>query len=133
LLRRNDRSAMRTMVRRLLDEEHIDAVHVDQLNMMPFIPPDWLGTIILDEHNAVWQLIERLRRGSRNFLTRWLLGRETRLIRKYEGMACRRAQVVLAVSEQDRQALWEVAGETVPIEVVPITIDTESSNAIFAA
>lgn len=133
LLRRNDRSAMQSMVRELLYEEHIDVLHVDQLNMMRFVPPDWSGTIILDEHNAVWQLVERLQKGSRNPITRWLLGREARFIRKFEGMACRRSQVVLAVSEHDKRALQEVAGESVPIKVVPITIDTESSKATWAA
>src|SRR5947207_9794764 len=101
ILRRDDRAAMRTMVRQLLQEERIDVLHVDQLNMMRFVPPDWQGTVILDEHNAVWQVVERLEKGTRNPVLRRLLRREVRLIRKYEGMACRRAKTVLAVSEQD--------------------------------
>src|SRR5438105_15759232 len=110
ILRRDDRMAMRTMVRQLLEEERIDVLHVDQLNMMRFVPSDWQGTVILDEHNAVWQVVERLRKGARNPFSRWFLGREVRLIRKLEAMACLRAQFVLAVSEHDRQALRAVAG-----------------------
>src|SRR5207248_4805929 len=133
ILRRDDRVAMRTMVRQLLDEERIDVLHVDQLNMMRFVPPDWHGTVILDEHNAVWQVFERLYKGANNSAKRWFFGREARIIRKLEGNACRRAQVVLAVSDQDKQALQTVAGTSVPIEVVPITVDAESFTPIWEA
>src|SRR5438128_5747707 len=123
ILRRDDRAAMRTMVRQLLQEERINVLHVDQLNMMRFVPPDWHGTVILDEHNAVWQVFERLHKGASNPAKQWFFGREARIIRKLEGNACRRAQIVLAVSEQDKQALRVVAGESVSIEVVPITVN----------
>jgi len=82
ILHRDDRADMRALVRQLLEEERIDVLHVDQLNMMRFVPADWPGTVILDEHNAVWQVFERLKRGTRNPLKRWFLGREARIIRK---------------------------------------------------
>lgn len=133
VLRRDYRAAMQETVRQLLQEERIDVLHVDQLNMMRFVPPEWQGTVILDEHNAVWQVFERLRKGETNPLKRWFLGREARIIGKLEGKACQRAQVVLAVSEQDKQALQMVAGESVPIEVVPITVDAEHFTPVFQA
>src|SRR3989442_5069395 len=133
ILRRDDRAAMRTMVRQLLEEERIDVLHVDQLSMMRFVPPDWRGTVILDEHNAVWQVVERLHKGTSNPVGHWLLGREVRLMRQIEGEACQRAQVVLAVSEHDQQALYEVAGECAKIEVVPITVDAERFTSIWEA
>lgn len=133
LLRRDDRAVMRDMVRRLLREEQIDVLHVDQLNMMRFVPADWRGTVILDEHNAVWQVVERLRSRAGNPLSRLLLGREVRLIRKLEGEACRRAQVALAVSEHDQEALYEVAGKEARIEVVPITVDAAQFTPLWEA
>ena len=133
ILRRDDRKAMREKVRTLLRTEHIDVLHVDQLNMMRFVPRDWSGAVILDEHNAVWQVVERLRKGAGNPISRVLLSREVRVMRKLEGDACRRASVVLAVSEQDRRALREVAGGVVPIEVVPITVDSGHFQRIYAA
>jgi glycosyltransferase involved in cell wall biosynthesis len=133
LLRRDERPAMHTVVRQLLFEEHIDVVHVDQLNMMRFVPSNWSGTVILDEHNAVWQVVERLCLGTRNPLMHWFLRREVGLLRRLEGEACRHAHMVLVVSEQDKRALQEVAGESVPIEVVPITVDVESLEAIWLA
>lgn len=133
ILRRDDRAEMRAVVRQLLREERIDVLHVDQLNMMRFVPPEWEGAVILDEHNAVWQVVERLYAGARNAISRWFLGREVRLIRRLEGEACRRARVVLAVSEHDRQALREVVGDAVPLEIVPITVDAEHFKSILAA
>jgi polysaccharide biosynthesis protein PslH len=123
LLLRDDNCAMKEQVKRLLYEEEIDILHVDQLNMMRFVPADWSGKIVLDEHNAVWLVVERLRQRKYNPVVSWLLRREVTHIRRIEGEACRRAQVVLTVSEQDRLALQEVAGPDARIEVVPITID----------
>ncbi len=133
ILRRDERAEMRAKVAQLLKEEQIDVMHVDQLNMMRFVPSDWQGTVVLDEHNAVWQVVERLQKGARNPLLRLLLGREVRVVRKLEGQACRRAQIVLAVSEHDREALHEVAGNAVPVEVVPITVDAGQFTAIWEA
>jgi glycosyltransferase involved in cell wall biosynthesis len=133
LLRRDERAEMRRKVRQLLQEERIDVLHIDQLNMMRFVPSEWQGTVVLDEHNAVWQVVERLQKGASNPLLRLLLGREVRLVRKLEGQACRRAQVVLAVSEHDREALHEVAGASVPIEVVPITVDAAQFTPVWEA
>ncbi len=133
LMRRDDRIAMQKLVRQLLREERIEVLHVDQLNMMRFVPSDWTGTVILDEHNAVWQVVDRLCKGQRNPVSRWVLGREVRLIRKLEGEACRRADLVLAVSEQDQNALREVTDPLLPIEVIPITVDTEKFASLYHA
>jgi glycosyltransferase involved in cell wall biosynthesis len=123
LLLRDDNRTMKEQVARLLYNEAIDVLHVDQLNMMRFVPRAWSGKIVLDEHNAVWLVVERLRQRSSNPVVSWLLRREVRRIRRSEGEACRRAQIVLAVSEQDRSALQQVAGPTAKIAVIPITID----------
>ncbi|MBV9229641.1 MAG: glycosyltransferase [Chloroflexi bacterium] len=132
LLRRDECSSMHTVVHQLLCEERIEVLHVDQLNMMRFVPEDWSGIVVLDEHNALWQVVERWRKGTHNPFKRWFLTREARLIREIEAQACQRAQVVLAVSEQDKRVLREIAGDAVPIEVVPITVDVESLDAIRA-
>jgi hypothetical protein len=57
LLRRDERAGMRAMMGRLLREEQIDVVYVDQLNMLRSVPEEWRGPVILDEHNAVWQVV----------------------------------------------------------------------------
>jgi glycosyltransferase involved in cell wall biosynthesis len=133
VLHRDERPAMREMVRRLLDEEQIDVLHVDQLNMMRYVPRDWPGTVILDEHNAVWQVVDRLRQGTHDPLRRWMLGREVRLMRQIEGAACEWASLVLTVSEPDRAALAAVAGATsAPVALVPIAVDAAACALVRA-
>lgn len=132
-LRRDDRAEMHTAVRRILDEERIDIIHVDQLNMLQFVPPGWNGPVVLDEHNAVWLRVDRLRTHAPDPVRRWLLGREARLIRAAEANACQRAWVVLAVSEQDRDALRAIAGERANIVVTPIVVDVSHYAPLRAA
>lgn len=133
LLRRDDRAAMHAAVRQLLAEECIDVIHVDQLNMMQFVPPEWEGAVILDEHNAVWLRVERLQEHASDPVRRWLLGREARLIRAAEADACRRARVVLTVSEQDRNALRAITDGQAVIEVAPIAVDAAAYAPLWAA
>ena len=133
LLRRDDRAAMRAMVRRILSEEGIEVIHVDQLNMMQFVPSEWDGPVVLDEHNAVWLRVERLHDHAPDPIRRWLLGREARLIRAAEAEACRRARVVLAVSDEDRDALHAISGDEANIVVAPIAVDVSRYATIRAA
>lgn len=123
MLLRDDREAMHAAVRSLLEQEAITIIHVDQLNMMQFVPPTWQGPVILDEHNAVWELVERLHHGAPDPLRRWLLGREAHLIRAAEATACRQATCVLAVSEHDREALVGLGPTRTKFTVVPIAVD----------
>ena len=133
LLRRDERAEMRAVVRRILSEERIEIIHVDQLNMMQFVPPEWSGPVVLDEHNAVWLRVERLHDHAPDPIRRWLLGREARLIRAVEAQACQRAQVVLAVSDEDRDALRAITGDAANITVAPIAVDVSRYAAIRAA
>lgn len=133
LLRRDDRAEMHTAVKRLIAEERIDAIHVDQLNMMQFVPTDWQDPIILDEHNAVWLRIERLRRHASDPIRRWLLSREARIVCAAEVLACRRADVTLAVSEEDRGALQRIAGQSATFAVAPLAINVEQYVALRSA
>jgi len=133
LMHRDDRAEMHRTVRRLIREECIDALHIDQLNMMRFVPSDWRGPVILDEHNAVWQVMERLYKGAKNPIIRAVLRREARVMRSLEGAACRRASTVLAVSQHDREALRAVAGGQTPIEVIPITVNAKQLEPLWKA
>lgn len=130
LLARDDRAAMHGMVRRLVREQRITVIHVDQLNMMQFVPPDWNGPVILDEHNAVWERVERLHTHAPDPVRRWLLRREARLVQRSEVAACERASAVLAVSEHDRDALTSATGGRAHVTVTPIAVDAARYEAI---
>ena len=53
-------------------------------------------------------------------------------MRIMEGAACSRSNVVLTVSEHDREALRDVASSSTPIEIVPITVDAEHFTSIWS-
>jgi glycosyltransferase involved in cell wall biosynthesis len=56
---------------------------------------------------------------------KWLLDRDWRLLKKYEGQRARQFDTVLAVSEEDKLALQKAAGRSVDITVIPIAIDLD--------
>jgi hypothetical protein len=61
---------------------------------------------------------------------KWLLKRDWRLLKKYEGQVCKDFHAVLAVSEEDRKALEEAAGQSLNITVIPIAIDTDEITPV---
>ena len=122
---RDDRQAMRKLVDRLSAEQTFDAAHADQLNMAQYAERVPGAFKILDAHNALWLLYKRLWLTMKPGPKKWLLGRDWRLLKAYEGRICREFDAVLAVSEQDRQALSEAAGQHLDATVIPIAIDTD--------
>jgi len=93
--------------------------------------------LIFDAHNAVWTIVERMRKISPWFL-RSILALEARRIKKYEGQIIRHFDHTLAVTEPDRQALFQALDVsdngatpmadktpyTSRITVIPISVDT---------
>ncbi|MEI7554288.1 glycosyltransferase family 4 protein [Candidatus Chlorohelix sp.] len=115
-----DRSRpMNKLLQGLVATNKFVAIHADQLNMAQFALSLPVSKRVLDEHNAVWAIADRLRRGQKNPLKRLLLKLEAHKLRRYEQKTCRRFDVVLAVSREDALSLG------VPCQVIPIGIDAE--------
>lgn len=127
---RDDRGAMRRLVDRLAVEQRFDVVHADQLNMCQYAArvPDAFK--VLDAHNALWLLYKRFWETLSSGPRKWLLGRDWRRLKTYEGQMVREFDAVLAVSHEDRQALLEAAGQPVDITVIPIAIDTDEVTMV---
>ncbi len=111
LMRRDDRAAMRRLVDRLAAETHFDIAHADQLNMAQYAARVPGAGKVLDAHNALWLLYQRLWQTMSPGPKKWLLGRDWRLLKSYEGRICREFDAVLAVSEEDKAALQEAVSE----------------------
>jgi glycosyltransferase involved in cell wall biosynthesis len=129
---RDDRAAMRRLVDRLASETQFDIAHADQLNMAQYAARVPGAGKVLDAHNALWLLYERLCETMGPGPRKWLLGRDWQLLKKYEGRVCREFDAVLAVSEEDKAALIEAMDgkgqRTEPdpyITVIPIAVDTD--------
>ncbi len=124
LMVRDDRAPMRRLVDRLSSESRFDIVHADQLNMAQYARRVKGARKILDAHNALWLLYQRLWQTMPPGMQKTLLERDWRLIKRYEGQVCREFDGVLAVSSEDRAALEGAAGRQIHVQVVPIAIDT---------
>jgi glycosyltransferase involved in cell wall biosynthesis len=85
---------------------------------------------VLDAHNALWVLYRRLWQTMGPGPKKWLLGRDWRLLKAYEGQICRQFEATLAVSEEDKVALEEAAGQPLNIAVIPIAVDTDEVTKI---
>jgi glycosyltransferase involved in cell wall biosynthesis len=120
LMLRDESQAMRRLLHELVARKEFDLVHADQLNMAPFAQATGLP-MVLDEHNAVWTIFERLARQERG-AKRLLLELEWRRLRRYEGRVCVDADAVMSVSAEDRAALLS-AGAAEPIPIIPIAVD----------
>jgi glycosyltransferase involved in cell wall biosynthesis len=127
---RDDRRAMRDLVDSLAAEQVYDIAHADQLNMGQFAERVPSTFKVLDAHNALWLLYKRLWETMQPGLRKWLLGRDWRLLKEYEGQMARKFDAVLAVSQQDQAALLEAAGAERKITVIPIAIDTDEADLV---
>jgi glycosyltransferase involved in cell wall biosynthesis len=124
LVERDDVPGMRAAVARLLARCAFDAVHADQLTMGQFAVDLPVRLRVLDEHNAVWTIVQRSAKAERG-ARRVAAELEWRKLRAYEGELCKRFDRVTVVSDDDRQALLGTAGATISCLEIPIAVDTD--------
>jgi glycosyltransferase involved in cell wall biosynthesis len=130
---RDERPPMQRLVERLAAQRGFDIAHADQLNMAQYAARVPGARKVLDAHNALWLLYNRLWATMSLGPKKWLLGRDWRLIKRYEGQVCREFDAVLAVSAEDKAALQEAAELPVEITVIPITVDTDEVQQVQRA
>jgi glycosyltransferase involved in cell wall biosynthesis len=143
LIARDYVPAMADLVRSLVTDaikqgQPYDAIHADQLNMAQYALlaksaisncPLFTGhcslpTLILDEHNAVWTILDRSRRLEASWTKTIYFEFEARKLKAYEGRVCREFDTVLAVSENDRKGLKQAMQGWRRIPVIPIGVDS---------
>jgi len=157
LIERDDRAAMRRVIREQLANGDIDCIHADQLGMcqfalealkQPLYPTATLGEsagnddhrhpkLIFDAHNAVWTIVGRLA-PNMPAIMRPLLKLEAHRVKRYEGRMVASFDRTLAVTEVDKQALLQAAGEAgldpgqrqEKIAVIPIAVNTQQLSPV---
>jgi polysaccharide biosynthesis protein PslH len=89
-----------------------DVIHADQLWMAPYgllaagaASPHRRPAVVLDQHNAVFQVPNRLARHEVNPIKRALLAWEARKMARFEARICRDFDHVVWVTHEDRLAL----------------------------
>jgi polysaccharide biosynthesis protein PslH len=119
----------------------VDAVHADQLWMAPYAlyAKEILSTghcpkLVLDQHNAVYLIPQRLMGDERNPLKRALLQLETYKLARYEVDVCSRFDHVVWVTKEDFQAVQSQAlaqAEGVGNSgVIPICVDPDLATNV---
>lgn len=132
LIARDHVAAMQATVRGLLAREHFDVVHADQLAMAQYADLARGPKKVLDNHNAMWSLVQRLWQ-QETFLPRKLvLDREWRATRRYEAEIVKRFDHTFCVTAEDSHLLRAVLNdETRPIITpIPICIDAPAFPAV---
>jgi glycosyltransferase involved in cell wall biosynthesis len=113
LIGRDAVGEMADLVVDLAGRESFDAVHADQLWMAQYALTATAAVrskggrlkSVLDQHNAVYLIPQRMAMDTKNPVLRAILGRESRNMARYEVDACREFDHVVWVSEEDRAAV----------------------------
>ena len=140
IIERDTRPAMHAQMKQLLNAERYDVVHADQLWMAQYAVGCSRVKRVLDQHNAVYLIPQRLAQHEGNALKRLLLKREARLLAQYEAEICCRFDQVVTVTEEDRRALLALcdgridgASGAEPVgrmSVIPICVDPQDKPVI---
>ncbi len=116
IILRDEIPAMHTLLKQLITEQSFDVIHADQASMAQYALYAWQFQIsnfkfqiptILDAHNALFHIPERLAHHERNPLKRWMLQREARALARYEAQTYPKFDHVVFVSAEDRTAIQE--------------------------
>ena len=99
MMTRDDRATMRHLVDRLANENRFDVAHADQMNMAQYAQRVKTARKLMDAHNALWQLYRRLASTLGRGPRRWMLERDWKLMKRYEGNVCRQFDMVTVVSD----------------------------------
>jgi sugar transferase (PEP-CTERM/EpsH1 system associated) len=138
IIAREEIEDMSRQVQDLLATGRFDAVHADQIPMAQYglLGQETGIRRLLDQHNATFQLVERLAHHEPSPWKRVFLRREARAFGRYEAAVCRRFDHVTFVTSQDRQTLLARMGDEAQAErtsVIPICIDTEEVQPVSPA
>jgi glycosyltransferase involved in cell wall biosynthesis len=131
LVLRDQVPEMSARIRRTLERGSWDAVHADQLWMAPYAAAcDGVQLKVLDQHNAVFRVPERLAANERNPIAKALLRREAAKLARFERDTLDRFDRVVWVSEDDRAALANHARRGRRDQVIPIAVDPGATRPV---
>jgi len=144
LIVRDEIGEMQATLKQLVREKSPDVVHADQTSMAQYalyarsrIPdPESRQTarLVLDAHNALYRIPERMSAHECNPLKRLALRREARALARYEAQVYQSFDHVVCVADEDRQVLQErMSVEESRFTTIPICVDPEEKPLIERA
>ncbi len=111
IIRRDTVPEMTAQIDRLITTNSFDYVHADQLWMAQYglharqVARGGKPCIILDEHNACFQIYQRLAENEKDPFKRWLWAHDWPALQRFEVEACASFDRVVTVTEEDREIL----------------------------
>ena len=139
---RDEIAEMVATLRRLVERTAFDIIHADQLSMAGYgrlaarmsRPPQ--PRTLLDEHNAIYVLTQRMADEEQNPLRRLVMAREARAFARYEARMVKDYDALLTVIPEDRErllALFDPDGRQTlahKFTVVPICVDVDQESPV---
>jgi polysaccharide biosynthesis protein PslH len=136
---RDEFKSMENLLTRLMAEKPFEIVHADQVSM------SWYGLIgrgprrVLDLHNAMSLVTERLAQNDPSAIKRLALRRETKALARYEAELCDKYDQVTFVTDEDRRLIeqqvqnYRVAIPADRFTTIPICIDPADKPVVTPA
>jgi glycosyltransferase involved in cell wall biosynthesis len=129
VIARDEIAPMQHTLARLMASESFDIVHADQVSMSKYGLLGAGSRRVLDLHNAMYLVTERLAAHETNPLKRLAYRREARALARYEAELCTKYDQVTFVTDEDRQLIerqathWKVSVPDRRFTTIPICID----------
>jgi len=141
LILRDQVKAMTAKVQALVREESFDVVHADQLWMAQYAEIAKRACtdlkLILDQHNAVHLIPQRLADSEPNPVKRQFFKYEASQLRRYETATCQQFDHVVWVTEEDRQAVTALSviasDSSKPSTIIPICVAPAQNEQIASS
>lgn len=124
IVSRDFRSEMQRAFEAMVERFRPDVVHIDHLQMAQFVDFNATYKTVLDHHNVESAIIRRMAETSDSAGVRLYARLEWPKLQRYELAVCRKSDLVLTVSDEDRSTLREHDPELANIWSVPIGVDT---------
>jgi hypothetical protein len=112
LIVRDQVAAMTELLAKIVKEGRFDAIHADQLWMAPYAlatsalaPYQPRPMTVLDQHNAVYMIPQRMGSSTQNVFKRQLLTLEAQKLARYEVQICSQIDHVVWVTQDDYDAV----------------------------
>lgn len=139
VITRDEIAPMQQLLSRLAARQSIDVVHADQVSMSHYGLQTRGPRRLLDLHNAMYLVTERLAQNEPHPLKRLLIQREARALARYEAELCGKYDRVTFVTDDDRRLIeQQVERFRVPVpsdrfSTIPICIDPREKPPVKPA
>jgi polysaccharide biosynthesis protein PslH len=129
VITRDEITSMQQTLARLLASELFDVVHADQVSMSMYGLMGKDARRVIDLHNAMYLVTERLAAHESNPLKRLIFQHEAHALARYEAELCAKYDQVIFVTDEDRKLIeqqithWKVRVPDRCFTTIPICID----------